>query len=145
MKDFSEIFSLAREEQRVLLTNSKQMLLRSACPESFLIDPRNNEKSLIELFSKYKIPLDKEKFLTVCGKCGGQIIIIQGEKYQEMWRERKGMERIEGSEKEENHNVPWVPTDREVFMCDVCFQVHLLPPLQTLCNDISYSSLIYII
>lgn len=88
--DYEEIFRKARSEYRVILTTSKNMKLRSSCPEAMLVKHQNNlEKSLIEILDRYNIELEKDKFLTICGKCGGNIITCEGEVYYEIVRKKK--------------------------------------------------------
>jgi hypothetical protein len=84
--DFDEIFRRARSESRVILTTSKNLKLRAACPEAMLITQTHGklELDLIEIFDRYNIDLEREKFLTVCGKCGGNIITCEGERYREV-------------------------------------------------------------
>ena len=70
---FDEIFGRARREKRVILTTSKTMRERTACPPSFLVSTQNLEQGLVEVIREHGLTLDQDKFLTVCGKCGGEI------------------------------------------------------------------------
>lgn len=58
----------------------------------------------MDIYREFGLELKKERFLTVCGKCGGEI-------------EEAALEdpRIEGK---------MLPTDRQVFVCAKCAQVH---------------------
>jgi uncharacterized protein with PIN domain len=66
------IFNQAREEQRVIVTTSTSMRERALCPPSCLVST-NTEEALIEICKEYGLNLTQERFLTVCGKCGGEI------------------------------------------------------------------------
>lgn len=112
---YDHIFSQAKREKRVILTTSKGMRARAACPESMLVTGQgtNLEESLVELFERYRLPLDRDKFLTVCGKCGGGVVACEGAQYREIV--------TAGGEKDTE--VPWVPEDRQIFMCKDCYQV----------------------
>ena len=102
---FVELFELARNEKRVILTTSKTMRERAACPPSFLVSTRNLEQALVEVIREYGLILNQEKFLTVCGKCGGDIEACSIDD-----------PRMKGK----NTVVP--PTDRELFCCVQCHQ-----------------------
>ena len=71
---------------------------------------RSLQDSLVELFQRYDLPLNKEKILTVCGKCGGEIVTCESDEYVRHASCRQG-------------DIPWVPTDRQLFMCKECYQV----------------------
>jgi hypothetical protein len=45
----------------------------------------------VQILDRYNIELDREKFLTVCGKCGGNIITCEGEIYREIVRKKKSI------------------------------------------------------
>ena len=102
---FVELFELARNEKRVILTTSKTMRERAACPPSFLVSTRNLEQALVEVIREYGLILNQEKFLTVCGKCGGDIEGCQPDD-----------PRIKGK----STIIP--PTDRDLFCCVQCYQ-----------------------
>jgi uncharacterized protein with PIN domain len=70
-------FERARQEKRVILTNSKTLRERSMCPQSFFIPPCTPEHALVLLYQHYRLSLDSSRFLTVCGKCGGEIALAQ--------------------------------------------------------------------
>jgi hypothetical protein len=118
----------------VILTTSKGMRARAACPESMLVQGNGQalEESLVELFERYRLPLDRDKFLTLCGKCGGGIVSCEGSEYRQIVCGGLGGGAGAGSEGEgeawrwrwgEEGEVPWVPEDRQIFMCKDCYQV----------------------
>jgi uncharacterized protein with PIN domain len=144
--EYSEIFERATRERRVILTTSKNMRLRAACPESMLIDSQNLEKSLVDIVKNYKIPLRRENFLTVCGKCGGAVVEITPEEYVAASRQYTARHEQQGtkphilrSSYRKNKSLScskggkgcgggeegelWVPRDRPIFMCVECTQV----------------------
>jgi mRNA deadenylase 3'-5' endonuclease subunit Ccr4/uncharacterized protein with PIN domain len=116
--DYTSFFDRARREQRVILTTSKTMRLRAACPESMLISPKNMEESLVEVFKTYRIPIKRENFLTVCGKCGGAIVEVTAEEYREANEAFRSRQRADGE-----GDYKWLPTDRQIYMCVSCTQV----------------------
>lgn len=70
-------FDCATREQRVLLTTSKSLLERNTCPRySRYVDPAQQPQELIALFQEYGLHLSRDRFLTVCGKCGAEITKI---------------------------------------------------------------------
>jgi uncharacterized protein with PIN domain len=71
--DYTLLFGTARAEKRVLLTSSKNVRERAACPPSHLVNTNNFEAALVAIVTKYGLDVREEKFLTVCGKCGGKI------------------------------------------------------------------------
>jgi len=73
LRDFSLLFDTARSEKRIILTTSRDLRERAACPASYLVKTGNFESSLITIVEKYGLEVSPEKFLTVCGKCGGSI------------------------------------------------------------------------
>lgn len=67
-------FDCAVREHRVLLTTSKSLLERNTCPRhSRYVDPAKQPQELIALFQEYNLHLSRDRFLTVCGKCGAEI------------------------------------------------------------------------
>lgn len=75
-QDFTLFFDKARSDNRVILTTSKQMRERSNCPQSMLITTnslKNLEQALVDICKEFSLILSPDKFLTVCGKCGGEI------------------------------------------------------------------------
>jgi uncharacterized protein with PIN domain len=101
----SAFFSRARSEARVILTTSRMISERSACPQSRLVSTKsgNFEQVLVEIFSEFGLSLDRDRFLTVCGKCGGPIEEVSD------CRDKRLMGRI-------------LPVDRPVFVCVSCAQ-----------------------
>jgi uncharacterized protein with PIN domain/exonuclease III len=95
-------FNRAITERRVLLTTSKSMLERNTCPRhSRFINPSKQLEALALLFGEYGLELSRDKFLTVCGKCGGEI-----ERLRDL-----NNPRLAGK---------YIPSDREVFACIEC-------------------------
>jgi uncharacterized protein with PIN domain len=66
-------FDRAKREKRVILTTSRTLRERSNCPQNFFVNPSRMEDSLVNVFREFNLELRREKFLTVCGKCGGDI------------------------------------------------------------------------
>ena len=54
---FDDLFARARAEKRVILTTSKTMRERSACPPSHLVSTQNLEKALVEVVREYGLTL----------------------------------------------------------------------------------------
>jgi Mut7-C RNAse domain len=50
------------------------MVERAACPEAFHVETRDLMTALVDLCLRYRIDLTEDKLLSVCGKCGGDII-----------------------------------------------------------------------
>eukprot|EP01031_Cornospumella_fuschlensis_P032546 gene32546-39352_t len=72
-QSIAEFFARARREGRVILTSSPSLIHRSTCPPAFLVKPDNLHKGLIDIYREFQLELSVDKFLTVCGKCGGGI------------------------------------------------------------------------
>eukprot|EP01038_Epipyxis_sp_PR26KG_P006064 gene6064-8349_t len=100
--NYNELFNRAKHEKRILLTTSRNMRERAACPQSFLVQSNNLEQAIIGIYREYGLELDKTKFLTVCGKCGGDINEID-------FSDVRLMGKI-------------FPSDRSVFACINCAQ-----------------------
>jgi uncharacterized protein with PIN domain/endonuclease/exonuclease/phosphatase family metal-dependent hydrolase len=99
--NINAFFDRANKEQRVLLTTSKSLLERNTCPRhARYVDPAKQAQELIAVFHEYGLDLSRDKFLTVCGKCGGSIEIA-----------RTDDPRMAGK---------FMPTDREVYACVFC-------------------------
>lgn len=96
-------FQRARREKRVILTSSKSLLARSICPPSFYVNYNNFEQALVHIYAEYGLDLSRERFLTVCGKCGGEIEEVEGCDY-----------RLVGK---------IIPMDRQIYACKLCGQV----------------------
>lgn len=103
-QSFDHIFGRARDEQRVILTTSKTMRERAMCPPSFFISTKNLEAALIDVCKEYGLSLNQEKFLTVCGKCGGEI------------------EACSHTDPRVTQNPAVPPLDRDIFVCKDCSQ-----------------------
>ena len=103
-QSFDHIFGRARDEQRVILTTSKTMRERSMCPPSFFVSTKNLEVALIDVCREYGLSLNQDKFLTVCGKCGGEI------------------EACSHTDARVTQNPAVPPLDRDIFICKDCSQ-----------------------
>eukprot|EP01035_Chromulina_nebulosa_P019064 gene19064-24886_t len=101
-KEYKDFFNRAKLENRIILTTSRQMRERTSCPRSTFVSTNNLEDALVNICKEYNIILDKEKLLTVCGKCGGEIESCD-----------HNDDRINGRH---------VPSDRPVFICVDCNQ-----------------------
>jgi uncharacterized protein with PIN domain/exonuclease III len=99
-------FARAVREKRVILTTSKTLLDRASCPRSFYVNPSNMEAALVEITKKFGLALSRERFLTVCGKCGDEVeeVALDDPRLQDKY----------------------LPTDRTVFACVNCAQVRKL-------------------
>lgn len=116
-------FQRARAEKRVILTTSKTLLQRAACPPAYYVHPGKLEEAIVEIYKEFGLVLAKERFLTVCGKCGGEIVETS-----------PSDPRLEGKS---------LPTDRQVFICTVCGQVsHILARNSVKTTYVMYFSLI---
>ena len=102
----SRVFNRAKEENRILLTSSKTLRARVNCPQSMYVKTGNDlVLSLVDILTQCNLKLDSSKFLTVCGKCGGDIDIIDDQV------------RVELASKS-----IYVPDDKTVFHCVSCHQ-----------------------
>ncbi len=97
-------FARARKEKRVILTTSKTLRERAACPHSVLVDHSDMKNALVSLFVEYELPLNIMNFLTVCIKCGDDI--------EEVTRDNPNLA-----------HCSYLPSDRQLFSCVSCFQV----------------------
>jgi hypothetical protein len=104
------------------------------------VNPKNLEHSLVQLFSEYDIPLDVSRFLTVCGKCGGDVVTCLSDEYKRFVRmktqvDEYGSGGVVSSEQptdecmsstvEEDEDVVggvWVPSGKNIFVCVECLQ-----------------------
>lgn len=98
----NNFFDRARKERRIILTTSKTLRERSSCPQNYYVDPGQLETGIANIFAEFNLELKKENFLTVCGKCGGEI-------------ERVYFDDPRMADKT-------YPRDRHVFMCVNCSQ-----------------------
>jgi uncharacterized protein with PIN domain len=99
-------FERARKEKRVILTSSKTLIERSSCPQCFYVQPNHLETALVSVYHEFGLDLSRERFLTVCGKCGGEIEEVDGFD-----------ERLMGK---------IIPNDRQIYACKACAQVSQL-------------------
>jgi len=103
--DYNKLFQQARDERRIILTNSRGMIERANCPQYSLV--RTNmgmEAALISIVNEFGLLITEEKFLTVCGKCGGTIESVFASD-----------PRLVGK---------FAPDDRPVFICKQCSQLY---------------------
>lgn len=102
----NNFFARAAREKRVILTTSKTLRERATCPRSFYVNPQDIEAGLIEICAQFGLGLSKERFLTVCGKCGDEVeeVSLQDPRLVDKY----------------------LPTDRTVFACVNCAQVRML-------------------
>jgi hypothetical protein len=63
-RDYTDFFARAKRENRVILTTSRTMRQRAACPRSTLVNTLRLEDSLVEICQEYSITLDRERILT---------------------------------------------------------------------------------
>ena len=99
----SSLFESANEENRILLTSSRRMLALSKCPRSFYVSNSISlEQVLLEICRVHQVVLDPGKFLTVCGKCNGEIVECEADD-----------KRITGIV---------VPKDKQIYICVDCAQ-----------------------
>lgn len=102
----TKLFNRAKEENRILLTSSKTLRARVNCPQSMYIKTGTDlVPSLVDIFTQCNLKLDASKFLTVCGKCGGEIDIIDDQVRAELISKKV-----------------FVPEDKTVFHCVSCHQ-----------------------
>jgi uncharacterized protein with PIN domain len=47
---------------------------RAACPEYFLVKSSDPLGALMGIIERYKLDISDERLLSVCGKCGGDIL-----------------------------------------------------------------------
>lgn len=99
----NHFFQRARDERRIILTSSRGLRERSACPPSVFVRPNDLERALISIYRDFGLDLNQERFLTVCGKCGGNIVEAD-------CLDKRLMGRI-------------FPCDRPVYSCVTCAQV----------------------
>lgn len=100
--DFSMLFAQARSQNRVILTSSRQMRERASCPQSMLLNTSSLESELTRICDEFGIEIREARFLTVCGKCGGQIESVSIDDA-----------RLSGK---------FLPADRPIFCCSSCLQ-----------------------
>jgi uncharacterized protein with PIN domain len=103
VNSINAFFARAEREKRVILTTSKSLRERASCPRNFYVNPQDLEAGLIDICAQFGLELSRDRFLTVCGKCGDEV--------EEVSREDPRLE----------HR--YLPTDRAVFACVNCAQV----------------------
>jgi uncharacterized protein with PIN domain/endonuclease/exonuclease/phosphatase family metal-dependent hydrolase len=97
-------FDRARQEKRVILTASRLLRERTNCPQSVFVNPSKVIDGLVDIFREFGLELNRAKFLTVCGKCGGDI------EEADLSENKRLMGKI-------------FPSDRPIFCCVDCAQV----------------------
>jgi uncharacterized protein with PIN domain/endonuclease/exonuclease/phosphatase family metal-dependent hydrolase len=103
VNSINAFFARAEREKRVILTTSKSLRERASCPRNFYVNPQDLEGGLIDICAQFGLELSRDRFLTVCGKCGDEV--------EEVSREDPRLE----------HR--YLPADRAVFACVNCAQV----------------------
>ena len=53
----NNFFNRARKERRVILTSSKSLRERSACPPSYFVRPNELERALINIYREFDLEL----------------------------------------------------------------------------------------
>ena len=111
------LFDHCKDEQRTLITTSKNLLLRKDCPPgAYLIDPKSTshlEKALILLLRTHGVELSPRTFLTRCVVCNGHIKrLYSDEEKVAVFVEQGGPRR----------SIEAVKENTEVFRCDTCGQ-----------------------
>ncbi len=103
-KRMQAFFDRARNEKRVILTSSRLLRERANCPQSFFVNPSKVIDGLVDIFREFGLELNRDKFLTVCGKCGGDI------EEADLANDKRLMGKV-------------FPCDRAIFCCVECAQV----------------------
>lgn len=86
------------------------MAERADCPDCFLVKPSNLRGALIDIIERYNLVISNERLLSVCGKCGGDIIAFVKSTAPESTRWPADQEVI--------------PQDTPVFVCQSCSQLY---------------------
>lgn len=102
-QNYQLLFNQALEERRVILTTSRIMREISSCPQSMMINTRNLDQALLEICEEYEIELKPDRFLTVCGKCGGSIDFLNKDDHK-------------------NTKITLPDDDRPIYACNICKQ-----------------------
>lgn len=100
-KPYDNFFNQAKKDKRVILTTSRGMRLRSNCPRSSFISTDDLELSLVNLYREYDLTRCSSKILSLCSKCGGNIVIV---------------------DRHDERVVNYVPIDKVVYLCLECNQ-----------------------
>jgi mRNA deadenylase 3'-5' endonuclease subunit Ccr4/uncharacterized protein with PIN domain len=106
-KDFSMLFERARKEKRVIVTTSRSMMERANCPQSYFVSSEKMkflEGVLADICREFGLALKPDKFLTVCGKCGGEITPCAFDDPRILQKH--------------------VPKDKQVYICADCCQAY---------------------
>ena len=128
--DFSMLFEQARAERRVLLTSSRAIRERAACPPSHHVDTGNFEASLKTIVSKFQLEIREDGLMTMCALCGGRIDTLETvQALDESFIIRtdvsmNGEEELGTGEQSSCSSTSYVPTDRPVFACVKCHQLY---------------------
>ena len=125
---YDAMFKRAKDEGRIILTTSKQMIERANCPPSLLVPSgklNNLELVLAEICRTFSLTLNPNQFLTVCGKCGGEI--TQCDVNDIIGRDRSLDAMSQNSDSSLiGRKIRFLPRDRPVYACVECFQVGIL-------------------
>lgn len=128
---FEAFFERAKNEKRIVLTTSKQMVERANCPPCLLIPSTklgHLEIALADVCRHFSLTLDPDRFLTVCGKCGGEIELYDIKDMQEQIKsgvliEDKVMAAAATKLLDVTSKVQkGLPTDRPLYACVECLQ-----------------------
>lgn len=63
-KDFSILFEQARSENRVLLTSSRAVSQRRDAPQTYMVNTKNFEASLVDIVKTFGLSITEDTFLT---------------------------------------------------------------------------------
>ncbi len=107
-------FARAEREKRVILTTSRSLRERASCPKSFFIQAQKLEQGLIDIAVNFGLNLSRDRFLTVCGKCGDDV---------EEVNRTIDIENNTCIIHDERLEDKYMPIDRTVFACVNCAQV----------------------
>ena len=104
------------------------MIERANCPPSLLVPSgklNNLELVLAEICRTFSLTLNPNQFLTVCGKCGGEITQCDVNDIIERDRSLDAMSQNSDSSLI-GRKIRFLPRDRPVYACVECFQVRHL-------------------
>lgn len=105
VSSINAFFARAEREKRVILTTSKSLRERASCPRNFYVNPTDLKQGLIDIATHFGLELSRDRFLTVCGKCGDDVEEVTPQD-----------PRLQGK---------YLPSDRPVYACVNCAQVHI--------------------
>eukprot|EP01032_Pedospumella_encystans_P008881 gene8881-10498_t len=106
-------FARAEREKRVILTTSRSLRERASCSKSFFIQAQKLEQGLIDIAVNFGLNLSRDRFLTVCGKCGDDV---------EEVNRTIDIENNTCIIHDERLEDKYMPIDRAVFACVNCAQ-----------------------